>query len=151
MRHLIRLPGITALALASTLAASGLAYAQSAPVTPVSPHEGRYRERMNLTAEQRTAIREVHGRRAAEYKQLHQSLRKAQGELRQLALNGGDEAAIKAKSAEVAALLAQRVELRTTTLQEIAPILTPEQREQMAQGGSRGHWRRHGPPPTHGS
>ena len=99
------------------------------------------------TDEQMNAIREVHARHAAEFKQLGQSLRQARTELRQLALNGGD---VKPKAAEVAALMGQMTELRAATLQEISPILTPEQREAMAKVKMGGHWHR-GPRPTQGS
>lgn len=149
MRLRIRTVPLMVMALASALALSTLAYAQG---TPGSPHPNRFQERMGLTDDQMNAMREVHNRHSAEFKQLYGSLHKAQGELRQLALSGADPAAIKAKADEVAGLLAQTIQLRTTTLQEIAPILTPEQRDKMAQMNPHGGWRHHhGPPPTQGS
>jgi hypothetical protein len=39
----------------------------------------------------------------------------------------------------VIALVGQMIELQATTLQEIAPILTPEQRDAMAKMSPRGH------------
>jgi len=77
----------------------------------------------------------VHARRAASSKELRRSIRQAQSELRQLALNGGDQAAIQAKTAAVAQLLSQSLEMRVASLQEISPILTPEQRAKFAQMG----------------
>jgi Spy/CpxP family protein refolding chaperone len=139
---------LLATVLASTLALATLAYAND---TPGSPHATRFQQRMGLTDDQVSAMREVRGRHAAEFKQLYASLHQAQAELRQLALSGADQATIKAKTAEVAGLLAQTVELRTTTLQEIAPILTPEQREKMMQLGSHGGWHHRQGPATQGS
>jgi Spy/CpxP family protein refolding chaperone len=97
-----------------------------------------------------SAIREIHTRRADERTQLWQSLRQAQTDLRQLALNGGDPAAIKAKAAEVAGLQSRIVEMRAATLQEISPILTADQRDQLSKMEPRG-FGRHGRRPTQGS
>src|SRR5262249_35646176 len=81
---------------------------------------------------------------AADRKQLSQSLRTSQTQLRQLVLNGADPAAIQAKQAEVAQLLTQSVAMRVESLQAIAPILTPDQRAKLAQiwraDDHRGHW-----------
>ena len=41
-------------------------------------------------------------------------------------------------------------ELQATTLQEIAPILTPEQRDAMAKMSPGGHHRHRGPRPAQG-
>jgi Spy/CpxP family protein refolding chaperone len=141
------------LTLASALAISAAAYAADPSTDPAAaPPHNRFQQRLGLTDDQMNAIRGVHTRHAAEQKQIWQSLRQAQGDLRQLALGSGDPAAIKAKSAEVAGLLAQATELRAATLQEIAPILTPEQRDQLAKMSPRGRWHhRHGPPPAQGS
>jgi len=149
----MRSPKLIALALASMLALSA-AYAladdprTSAPASP--PAHGRFQAKLGLTDDQMSAIREIHARRADERKQLWQSLRQAQADLRQLALNSGDPAAIKAKTAEVAGLLGQGVEMRAATLQEMAPILTADQRDQLSKMAPGGHWR-HGRRPTQGS
>ena len=68
---------------------------------------GRLKESLNLTDEQVTAIREVFVEAGPTQRQLFQALRQAQGELRQLALNGGDEAAVQQKTAEISGLMAQ--------------------------------------------
>ena len=60
-------------------------------------------------------------------------MRQAQTDLRRLALNSTDPTAIQQKEAEVAGLLAQGVQLRVRHLQEIAPLLTPEQRDGFAE------------------
>ena len=109
-----------------------------------SPGHQRFQERLGLTDEQMAAIKEINARHAAERKQLGQSLREARNELKLAALNGGD---VKGKAAAVTALVGQMTELRATTLQEIAPILTPEQRDAMAKMSPREH-RHRGPRPT---
>jgi Spy/CpxP family protein refolding chaperone len=149
----MRSPKLIALTLVAMLALSAAYATADAPQTGAPagpPAHGRFQAKLGLTDDQMNAIREIHARRADERKQLWQSLRQAQADLRQLALNGGDPAAIKAKAAEVAGLLSQGVEMRAATLQEIAPILTAEQRDQLSKMSPRGHWR-HGPRPTQGS
>src|SRR5262245_22108060 len=141
-----RVPKLLALGLAATLATSALAWADAPQGgTPAaSRHQQRLQQALGLSDEQVTAIREVHARHAPEFKQLGQSLRQARADLKLAALNGGD---VKGKAAAVTTLLGQMTELRATTLQEIAPILSPEQRDAMAKMGPRGHWHR-GPRPT---
>ncbi len=155
-------PTLLTLGLVAILATSSLAGAEAtraaqdetAPVVRAVLAQGsgettsrpskRFQQALRLTDEQVAQIREVHTRHAAEFRQLGQSLRQARTDLKQAALNGGD---VKGTTAAVAALLAQMTELRATTLQEIAPILSPEQRDAMAKMSPRGHWHR-GPRPT---
>lgn len=141
-----RLPTVLALGLVAALATSPLAWADpSLDRGPAGRHgHERFQQALGLTDEQVAAIREVHDRHAPELKQLGQSLRQARIDLKQAALNGGD---IKGKAAAVTALLGQMTELRATTLQEIAPILSPEQRDAMVKMSPRGHWHR-GPRPS---
>src|SRR5262245_4662635 len=124
--HRFRTPRIIALALASTIALTTAAYAAADQAPPGTPGPHGLQQRLGLTDAQMQSIREIQARHAAEHKQLSQSLRQAQAELRQIALSGGDT---KAKSAEIAGLVGQLTELRATTLQEMSPILTPEQRD----------------------
>ncbi len=135
-----RSPWLLALILSSILITPVAARAADgpAPGAPPSGHMNRFQQRLGLTDEQMTAIREVHARHAESHKQLRQSLRQAQSDLRQLALNGGDPAAIQSKKSEVAQLLTQALEMRIQSLQEIAPILSPDQRAKLAQMGPRG-------------
>jgi Spy/CpxP family protein refolding chaperone len=93
----------------------------------------RLTEHLDLTDAQVTAIREVFANDSPTQRQLFRALRQAQGELRQLALNGAEEAALQQKTSEIAALMAQGLQLRVQRLQKIATILTPEQREKFAQ------------------
>jgi Spy/CpxP family protein refolding chaperone len=92
----------------------------------------RLQERLGLTDEQMTAIREIHQRQAEAGKQVWQQVRQARSELRRLALNGADDATLATKATEVKTLLGQLVDLRVSTLRQISPILTPEQREKLA-------------------
>jgi Spy/CpxP family protein refolding chaperone len=127
-----------------TLALGSAAFAQAPSEGPRGPRGmGKLQRHLGLTDAQVTQLRQAYqGQREAQ-KQLWQSLGQAQRDLRQLALSGGDEAALRAKMAEVQQLQAQALELRVKTLQQIAPLLTPEQREKLAQmqlhGGPRGH------------
>ena len=142
-----RFPKVLGLGLAAVLATGTAAWAgtpQSAAQAGSPGHHQRFQERLGLTDEQMAAIKEVHARHAAERKQLGQSLRQARSELKLAALNGGD---VKGKAAAVTALVGQMIELRATTLQEISPILTPEQRDAMAKMNPREH-RHRGPRPT---
>jgi Spy/CpxP family protein refolding chaperone len=107
----------------------------------------RFQQRLGLTDDQMTAIKAAYAKHRDEQKQAHRSLRAAQSELRQLALNGADTTA---KAAEVQQLLGQTVAVRVKVLQEIGPILTPEQRVKFAEmrmhhGHKRGHGHRKAP------
>jgi Spy/CpxP family protein refolding chaperone len=97
---------------------------------------------LELNDQQMTAIRDVAVRRGDQRRETGKALHRAQAELRDLAINSGDPAAVKAKSAEVAGLMAQAVEQRTAELQEISPLLTPEQRTKLSKmGGDMFHHR----------
>jgi Spy/CpxP family protein refolding chaperone len=143
-----RSPWLAALTLSTALAVSGIAGVAGAtdtvqaPGAPGAGHANRFQQALGLTDDQMTAIRQVQAQQAPKQKQLRQSLRQGQSELRQLALNGGDPAAIQAKQAEVAQLVNQSTALRVESLQAMAPILTPEQRAKLAQMGDKGHGRR---------
>ena len=149
----IRSHWLGALILGSTLLVTTAASAADEAAPGAQPWRGRmmarFQQQLGLTDAQVQSIREVHTRHADDRKQLGQSLRQAQTDLRQLALNGGDPTALQAKSAEVAQLLSQGVSMRVQTLQEISPILTPEQRVKLAQMSPRMFMHHHGtPPPT---
>src|SRR5262245_29123806 len=140
-----RSPWLAALALSTVLAVAGVAGAVDTVQTPGAPaagHMNRFQQALGLTDDQMTAIRQVQAQQAPKQKQLRQTMRQTQSELRQLALNGGDPAAIQAKQAEVAQLVNQSVALRVESLQAMAPILNPEQRAKLAQMGEKGYGRR---------
>lgn len=138
---------LVALIFTATLIGGTTAYAadDAAAASQRQGMQRRLQERLGLTDDQTKAVHEIYARQAEASKQLWQTLRQAQGELRQLALTGGDEGAIKAKIAEIERLLGQSLEMRTKTLREIAPVLTPEQREKFAKMGDEGsrRMRRH--------
>jgi len=137
-----------ALSLVALLAGTGAAYAQSAQGQTPAPREhgmNRMQQRLGLTNDQVTSIRAAFGRHRDEQKQAWKALHTAQAELRQLALNGADTTA---KAAEVQQLLGQTVTLRVKVLQEIGPILTPEQRVKFAQAQHRPGMGRHHKAPT---
>jgi len=88
---------------------------------------------LGLSDDQVQAIRQLHAGQRDQRVQLHASLRQARQSLRELILSNGDARDIQARTAEVQQLLGQTVQLRVQTLQGMAQILTPEQREKLAQ------------------
>ena len=95
--------------------------------------ESRLQQRLGLTEQQTEALRQIRQREAAAMKQHGQTLQQAQAELRRLVLTEADEGAIQSKQAEVQRLLADSVQRRVDGLKELAPILTPQQRQQLAE------------------
>jgi Spy/CpxP family protein refolding chaperone len=134
---------LVALSLVGLLAGTGVALAQDTQGSAVPAHRGhgmgRLQTRLGLTDDQVTAIKAAYAKHRDAQKQAWQALRTAQTDLRQLALNGADTTA---KTAEVQQLLGQTVAARVKVLQEIGPILTPEQRVKFAELGSH-HGKRH--------
>jgi Spy/CpxP family protein refolding chaperone len=142
----------TALSLGVAFLASVSPALAAAPPTSADPapqHDTqRLQKRLGLTDDQAAKIQAIQQQNRDAFRQTGASLRKAQADLRQMALNGADATALQAKTAEVQQLLGQMVQLRVQTLQQVSPILTPEQRQKMAQLDTygRGHHRRHGAP-----
>jgi len=142
---------LVALSLVALLGGSAVALAQDAqprPAPEAGAHGmGRMQKKLGLTDDQMAAVRAAYQKHRDEQKQVRQQLRVAQTDLRQLALNGGDAATLQAKTAEVQQLIGQTVALRVKVLQEIGPVLTPEQRAKFAEAsfehghGKRGHRR----------
>jgi Spy/CpxP family protein refolding chaperone len=128
----------TALALAMTtalLAAPSARADQGRSSSSHHPMPPRFQERLGLIPEQTQAIREIRERNRESAERIGQSLRQAQRELRQLALGGAEQATVQAKAAQVEQLLGEALQLRVKTLQEMAPLLTEEQRLKMEQLG----------------
>ena len=104
---------------------------------------GKMQERLGLTDDQVKAIREFHAGQSETRKQVFKAMHQAQSDLRQLALSGAAEDVIQAKRAEIEKLTGQMLELRVKSLQAMATILTPEQKEKLSQSkggwGHRGH------------
>lgn len=105
--------------------------------------EERLQQRLGLTDQQVQAIREIRARDAESRKQHYQAMRTARAELSRLILIEADQASIDAKQAEVQQLVAAGVERRVKMLQEVTPLLTPEQREALAQLAEKGKRYRH--------
>ena len=143
---------VAALVASSVLTAATVTHAQQPP----APHGARMfsglQKNLGLTDDQVNQIRTIFQQQRDARRQLWQSMRQAQTDLRQLGLNGGDAGAIAAKKAQVAQLMGQGLDLLIQTLQQIAPILTQEQRDKLAQLGPGAMWRghRHHKPPQQG-
>jgi Spy/CpxP family protein refolding chaperone len=135
---------LVAVLIASTVLTATVAQAQ--PSTRGDRMYSRMQQNLGLTDDQVTAIRQIHQGQRDARRQLWQSLHQAQTDVRQLALSGGDAAALAAKKTQVEQLLAQGLDLRVQALQQIGPLLTAEQRDKLAQMGPRAMmWRgRHG-------
>jgi Spy/CpxP family protein refolding chaperone len=136
------------LSLAALLAGTGVVYAQTVqgPTTPPQRGHGmeRMKQRLGLTDDQANAIRAAFQRHRDEQMQTWKALHAAQRDLRQLALNGADAGTIAAKTAEVQQLHGQTIATRLKVLQEIGPVLTPEQRAKFAEARFHGGRGRHG-------
>jgi Spy/CpxP family protein refolding chaperone len=96
---------------------------------PAMIERSALREQLGLTDEQVKAIREIHARHWQTTRETVGALRDARRALRELVLSDADEATFTAKAAEVKQLSGQVLEARARTLQEVARVLTPEQRE----------------------
>lgn len=138
---------VATLIVSSVLTAATVTHAQQAP-SRGDRMLSRMQRTLGLTDDQVNQIRPIYQQQRDAQRNLWQSLRQAQTDLRQLALGGGDPNAVATKKTQVAQLLAQGVDLRVQTLQQVGPILTPEQRDKLAQMGPAAMWRGHrGPKP----
>lgn len=116
---------------------------QANPPTDGRPRDHqKFQEKLGLTDDQMTRIREVWQRQRASARPVFQALRVANQQLRELALNGAKDDAIQVKLAEIEGLQGQALQLRVATLREISPLLTDEQRQKLAQMSPMG-WRHH--------
>jgi Spy/CpxP family protein refolding chaperone len=143
-----------ALSLVALLAGTGTALAQQAQgqTTPAPAHRApgmdRFKQKLGLTNDQATAIKAAYAKHRDEQRAAWQALHTAQADLRTLALNGGDTAALGAKTAEVQQLLGRTIAIRVAVLQEIGPVLTPEQRAKFVEPFMGGPRHRHGHKPA---
>jgi Spy/CpxP family protein refolding chaperone len=98
------------------------------------PHRGsleRLQTELALTDTQVQAIRQIHEDQRDARMQLRRSLREARRTLREMVIDGVEEATVQQKTAEVQQLLGQAVQLRTDSLRAMAQLLTPEQRAKL--------------------
>ncbi len=135
--------------LVGTLATGSIASAQTPTAPPTHNREAwqgkmlnHLKQKLGLTDDQVAQIKQIQDKHRDARRQIFTSLRQANAQLRQLALTGTDDAALQQKTAEVQTLVGQSIALRAQTLREIAPVLTPEQRQAWAQMQ---HGRGHGP------
>jgi Spy/CpxP family protein refolding chaperone len=137
-----------ALALVATLATATAIHAADPQSAGDRAHrwESRLQQKLGLTDDQLQALRQVYAARDVDaQRQQHRARRAAEAELRRLALNGADDATLKAKQADVQTLLAQSMQARLETLKQVGPILNPDQREafaRMLERGRHGHHHR---------
>ena len=137
---------VIALSVAGLLAGTGIAaLAQDAPRPAHAHGMAHMQKRLGLTDDQANAVRTAFANHREEQKQAWLALHTAQMELRQMALDGADTTA---KAAEVQQLMAQSIALRVKVLQEIGPVLTPEQRAKFAQASFHGGKRHQRRPPA---
>jgi Spy/CpxP family protein refolding chaperone len=112
--------------------ASGTAPSEGAVGRRGAPIERRaLQEQLGLSDEQVQAIREIRARNWESMRETVRALREARRSLREMALTEVDEAAFAAKAAEARELAGQVLEARVRTLQEVARVLTPEQRSKL--------------------
>jgi Spy/CpxP family protein refolding chaperone len=140
---------LIALSVVTLLAGTGVAVAQDQKQSTETRRMhgmSRMQQRLGLSDDQMTAVKAAYGKHKDEQRQAYRELRTANVALRQAALDGADAATIQARTADVQRLLTQTVDLRVKLLQEIGPVLTPEQRAKFAQaqmhGGKRHHHKR---------
>jgi Spy/CpxP family protein refolding chaperone len=109
-------------------------------VTPSEAQRGRrvapierqaLQAELGLSEDQVRSIREIHTRHRESMRETWRALRDARKSLRDMALGDVDEATFNAKTAEVRELAGQVLEARVRTLQEVAQVLTPEQRAKL--------------------
>jgi Spy/CpxP family protein refolding chaperone len=112
--------------------ASGAMPSEAHLARRVAPIErSALREQLGLTDEQVKSIREVRSRHWQSMRETVLALREARRALREMALTDTDDATFTAKATEVRELSGQVLEARVRTLQEVARLLTPEQREKL--------------------
>jgi Spy/CpxP family protein refolding chaperone len=134
---------VAALVASSVLTPATVTHAQQPPAPQGARMFSRLQQNLGLTDDQVNQIRTVFQQQRDARRQLGQTMRQAQTDLRQLLLNAGAADAITAKKAQVAQLMAQGLDLRVQTLQQIGPILTQEQRDKLVQLGPAAMWRGH--------
>lgn len=132
------------------VAAVALGAAQAQQPAPAGPggqagpggkrfsHEGFMQKHLGLSEYQARQLKQIREQQAEARRRNMQSLHEANTQLRQLVLNGADEATVRAKQTDVTNLMAESLRMRVDELKQIAPILTPEQRQKFVELGERG-------------
>jgi len=99
----------------------------------------RFQERLGLSDDQVRALHQAREQQWEGRQQIRRSMMAARRSLNELILQGADDTAIKAKTAEIQQLTGQALELRVKAMQDFAKILTPEQRTRVLQRHHRPH------------
>ncbi len=136
--------GLVSAGVLALSGAFGVAAAPPADAHAPRAHLERLQAALDLTEDQLNAIRQLHQGQRDTRRQLARQLHEARRALRDLVLQGADDAAIQAKTAEVQQLLGQMVQLGVDLWKGYAQILTPEQREKLAKLRPRMPWMRRG-------
>jgi Spy/CpxP family protein refolding chaperone len=111
---------------------SGTAPSEAAFARRGAPIERRaLQEQLGLSEDQARTIREIRARHWDAMRDTVRALREARRALHEMALTEVDEATFAAKAAETRELAGQVLEARVRTLQEVARVLTPEQRTKL--------------------
>ena len=84
-------------------------------------------------------IRQLHEGQREARKQLYRSLREARRTLREMVIDGVDDATVQQQTAALQQLLGQAVQMRTESLRAVSQVLTPEQRQKFREMRPRWH------------
>jgi periplasmic protein CpxP/Spy len=106
------------------------------------PHRAalpRLQAELGLSDDQVQAIRQAHEGQRDARKQLRHSLRETRRTLREMVIDGVDDATVQQQTAALQQLLGQAVQLRTESLRAVSQVLTPEQRQKFRELRSRWH------------
>jgi len=90
-------------------------------------HLEKLAKELGLSEQQKTQIKEIFKTSRSQNRQLFVDLKAEKRQLRTLIFNGGDEAAIRAESAKVAALQADLAVARGRCAQQVRALLTSDQ------------------------
>jgi Spy/CpxP family protein refolding chaperone len=124
------------------LLAVPLALAVALAPAEARPYGGsltRLQTELGLTEAQTQAIRQVHQDQRDARMQLRRSLHEARRTLRDMVIDGVDDATVQQQTATVQQLLGQSVQMRTETLRAVSQILTPDQRQKLRELRPRWH------------
>ncbi len=123
-----------------------LPFAESALAKPGSRMDRMF-DQLNLSTEQQQEINSIREQRKASSEGLRQQLRTAMEEMRSLQASNASESELRQHHQKIQQLHQQMGNQRFETALEIREILTPEQREKLAQlkpernGEGRRNWR----------
>ena len=105
----------------------------------------RMAERLDLSDEQRDAIRAIVDKARPSFREYGDNLRDNREKLRELAqTENADQTAIRTLADAQGDTMADMIVLRTDVMREVRAVLTPEQREELK--NRRSHHGRHGAP-----